>query len=170
MHIRLSLFFALCVCLVASHADAAFPRWWEDRTFHQQQTGFVKPDFHGGVVRQLSRGELRIVSGIVTLNIVPTITRIQGEEAVEIPTDSIKTQTVNNPIIDLQEFSTTVRVREGNSIVLAGLISQIRQSNQKGLPLLRSIPGLRYFFEQVEDVMENKELVIYITPYIRKVE
>ncbi len=108
--------------------------------------------------------------GIVTLNIVPTITRIQGEEAVEIPTDSLKTQTINNPIIDLQEFSTTVRVREGNSIVLAGLISQIRQTKQKGLPLLRSIPGLRYFFEQVEEVMENKELVIYITPYIRKVE
>ncbi len=108
--------------------------------------------------------------GIVTLNIIPTITRIQGEEDVEIPTDSLRTQTISNPIIDLQELSTTVRVREGNSIVLAGLISQIRQANQKGLPLLGSIPGLRYFFEHVEDVMENKELVIYITPYIRKVE
>ena len=108
--------------------------------------------------------------GIVTLNIIPTITRIQGEEDVEIPTDSIKTQTISNPIIDLQELSTTVRVREGNSIVLAGLISQIRGVNEKGLPLLGSIPGLKYFFKHVEDVMENKELVIYITPYIQKVE
>ena len=108
--------------------------------------------------------------GIITLNIIPTITRIQGEEDVEIPTDSIRTQTISNPIIDLQELSTTVRVREGNSIVLAGLISQIRLANQKGLPFLSSIPGLRYFFKQVEDVMENKELVIYITPYIRKIE
>lgn len=108
--------------------------------------------------------------GIVTLNIIPTITRIQGQEDVEIPTDSIRTQTISNPIIDLQELSTTVRVREGNSIVLAGLITQIRQANQKGLPGLRNIPGLRYFFEQVEDVLENRELVIYITPYIRKIE
>ncbi len=87
----------------------------------------------------------------------------------EIPTDSIRTQTISNPIIDLQELSTTVRVREGNSIVLAGLITQIRQSNQKGLPFLRSIPGLKYFFGQVEEVMENRELVIYITPHVRKI-
>jgi MSHA type pilus biogenesis protein MshL len=110
------------------------------------------------------------MDGIVTLNIIPTITRIQGEEDVEIPTDSLQTQTISNPIIDLQELSTTVRVREGNSIVLAGLITQIRQANQKGLPGLRNIPGLRYFFEQVEDVMENRELVIYITPHVRKIE
>ncbi len=108
--------------------------------------------------------------GIVTLNIIPTITRIQGQERVELPTGSNTSQAINNPIIDLQELSTTVRVREGNSIVLAGLISQIRQANHEGLPLLSSIPGLKYFFKHVEEVMENKELVIYITPYVRKVE
>jgi type II secretory pathway component GspD/PulD (secretin) len=108
--------------------------------------------------------------GIVTLNIIPTITRIQGQERVELPTGSTTSQAIANPIIDLQELSTTVRVREGNSIVLAGLISQIRQANHEGLPLLSSIPGLKYFFKHVEDVMENKELVIYITPYIRKIE
>ena len=108
--------------------------------------------------------------GIVTLNIIPTITRIQGEERVELPTGSTTSQAINNPIIDLQELSTTVRVREGNSIVLAGLISQIRQANQEGLPLLGSIPWLGSFFKHVEDVKENKELVIYITPYVRKVE
>jgi len=109
-------------------------------------------------------------NGIVTLNIIPTITRIQGEERVELPTGSTTSQAINNPIIDLQELSTTVRVREGNSIVLAGLISQIRQAKQEGLPLLSSIPGLGYFFKHMEDVQENKELVIYITPYVRKVE
>ena len=108
--------------------------------------------------------------GIVTLNIIPTITRIQGEERVELPTGSTTSQAINNPIIDLQELSTTVRVREGNSIVLAGLISQIRQANHEGLPLLSSIPWLGSFFKHIEDVKENKELVIYITPYIRKIE
>jgi MSHA type pilus biogenesis protein MshL len=108
--------------------------------------------------------------GMVTLNIIPTITRIQGQERVELPTGSTTSQAIANPIIDLQELSTTVRVREGNSIVLAGLISQIRQANHEGLPLLSNIPGLKYFFKHVEDVMENKELVIYITPYVRKVE
>jgi len=108
--------------------------------------------------------------GIVTLNIIPTITRIQGEERVELPTGSTSSQAINNPIIDLQELSTTVRVREGNSIVLAGLISQIRQANHQGLPLLSRIPGLGAFFKHMNDVKENKELVVYITPYIRKID
>jgi MSHA type pilus biogenesis protein MshL len=117
-----------------------------------------------GITPHISR------DGIVTLNIIPTITRIQGEERVELPTGSTTSQAINNPIIDLQELSTTVRVREGNSIVLAGLISQIRQANNAGLPLLSSIPGLGNLFKHMEDVQENKELVIYITPYVRKVE
>lgn len=108
--------------------------------------------------------------GIVTLNIIPTITRIQGEERVELPTGSTTSQAINNPVIDLQELSTTVRVREGNSIVLAGLISQIRQANHAGLPLLSQIPGLGSFFKHMQDVKENKELVIYITPYVRKID
>jgi len=108
--------------------------------------------------------------GIVTLSIIPTITRIQGEERVELPTGSTTSQAISNPVIDLQELSTTVRVREGNSIVLAGLISQIRQANQAGLPLLGQIPGLGSLFKYMQDVKENKELVIYITPYVRNID
>ncbi len=117
-----------------------------------------------GITPHISR------DGIVTLNIIPTITRIQGEERVELPTGSTTSQAISNPIIDLQELSTTVRVREGNSIVLAGLISQIRQANHAGLPLISQIPGLGSLFKHIQDVKENKELVIYITPYVRKID
>ncbi len=108
--------------------------------------------------------------GIITLNIIPTITRIQGEEKVELPTGTTSSQAISNPIIDLQELSTTVRVREGNSIVLAGLISQIRQANNEGLPFLSNIPGLGAFFKNMKNVKEHRELVIYITPYIREID
>lgn len=107
--------------------------------------------------------------GIVTLNIVPTITRIQGEEIIEIPTSGTDNSSISNPIIDLQELSTTVRVREGNSIVLAGLINQIREVTEQGLPILGSIPGLKYLFTHVEETNKNRELVIMITPYMRNV-
>jgi len=108
--------------------------------------------------------------GIVTLHIVPTITRIQGEEKVELPTSVDTTQTISNPIIDLQELATTVRVREGNSIVLAGLISKIKQLNHEGLPWLSKIPILKYLFKKAEDKGESRELVIFITPYIKRID
>jgi MSHA type pilus biogenesis protein MshL len=107
--------------------------------------------------------------GIVTLHIVPTITRIQGEENVELPTSVNTTQTISNPVIDLQELATTVRVRAGDSVVLAGLISQIKQLNHEGLPFLSKIPILKYLFKKAEDQEESRELVIFITPYIKKI-
>jgi len=107
--------------------------------------------------------------GIVTLHIVPTITRIQGEEKVELPTAVNTTQTISNPIIDLQELATTVRVRTGDSVVLAGLISQVKQLSHEGLPLLSKIPVLGYLFKKAQDQNESRELVIFITPYIKKI-
>ena len=107
--------------------------------------------------------------GIVTLHIVPTITRIQREEDVEIPTTGITTSSISNPVIDLQELSTMVRVRDGQSVVLGGLISQIKKLDHEGLPWLSKVPFIGNFFKHMEDSIENKELVIFITPYIKEI-
>jgi MSHA biogenesis protein MshL len=104
--------------------------------------------------------------GMITLHIVPTITRIQREESVELPTSSTTVQAISNPIIDLQELATTVRVKEGRSIVIAGLISQITQLNDQGIPVLRKIPVLGALFKHMEESNENRELVIFITPHL----
>jgi MSHA biogenesis protein MshL len=106
--------------------------------------------------------------GIVTLNIVPTITRLQGEAQVELPTTATSTQSIANPIINLQELSTTVRVREGNAIVLGGLISQIRDATHQGLPGITQLPFFKFLFKHMDEKKENRELVIFITPHIRK--
>ncbi len=106
--------------------------------------------------------------GLVTLNIVPTLTRIQREVALEIPTSGVGApQTISNPVIDLQELATTVRVRGGQSVVLAGLISKIRKLNHEGLPMLGELPFLGKLFKHIESSEENVELVILITPYIK---
>jgi type II secretory pathway component GspD/PulD (secretin) len=108
-------------------------------------------------------------NGIVTLNIVPTITRIMGEEKIELPASGTSAQTISNPIIALEEIATTVRVRTGNSVVLAGLISQIRELDHEGLPWFSKIPFIGPLFKNIEQSLENKELVIFITPYIKNV-
>jgi type II secretory pathway component GspD/PulD (secretin) len=106
--------------------------------------------------------------GLVTLNIVPTLTRIQREVALEIPTSGTGApQTISNPVIDLQELATTVRVRAGQSVVLAGLISKLRKLNHEGLPLLADLPFLGKLFKHIETSEESVELVILITPYIK---
>jgi MSHA biogenesis protein MshL len=105
--------------------------------------------------------------GIVTMNIVPTITRIQEEADVELPTSATSVQTIKNPIIDLQELSTTVRVREGNTVVLAGLISQVKDQEHEGVTGLASLPLVGGWFKHVDDSVQTRELVIFITPRVR---
>lgn len=104
--------------------------------------------------------------GMITFHIVPTLTRIQREVSVEIPT-GVDIQAISNPVIDLQELATTVRVREGDSFVLAGLISKIRSVKHKGLPFLGKLPGVGALFKNIEEVEESSELVIFVTPYLR---
>jgi MSHA type pilus biogenesis protein MshL len=105
--------------------------------------------------------------GLVTMQIVPTITRIQGYEKVEIPTSSTTTQTISNPIIDLQELATTVRAHAGESVVLAGLISQMQRTDSTGLPWLARIPFLGFVAGHHTRETQNRELVILLTPYVQ---
>ncbi len=113
-----------------------------------------------GITPQISR------DGMISLHIVPAITRIQEEQDIIVPLGGDEEQTISNPIIDLQELATTVRVREGDSVVLAGLISQIRNLDHEGLPWLSKIPYFGNFFKKIEQTEENRELVIVITPYV----
>jgi MSHA biogenesis protein MshL len=115
-----------------------------------------------GITPQISK------DGMITLHIVPSITKIQGEQTVTIPLTVTETQDIKNPIIALQEFSTTVRVRSGESIVLAGLITQTKEEEHIGIPVFGSIPGLGNLFKHVEEKIENKELVIFISPVVRE--
>jgi MSHA type pilus biogenesis protein MshL len=107
--------------------------------------------------------------GIISLLIVPTLTRIKDEVQVELPSTGGSTLSIANPVIDLQELATTVRVRERQSVVLAGLISQMKKLEQQGLPFLSEVPILKYFFSRIEESYENSELVIFLTPYIKTV-
>jgi type II secretory pathway component GspD/PulD (secretin) len=114
-----------------------------------------------GLTPQISQG------GMVTFHIVPTITRIDREVDLEIPTTGLTSTTISNPVIDLQELATMVRVRDGNSFVLAGLINKIRTIDHESLPLLGDMPLLGELFRQIKTTEENSELVIFITPHIR---
>jgi MSHA biogenesis protein MshL len=113
-----------------------------------------------GITPQIS------TDGMITLHIVPTLTRVDQEVNIAIPTGLNSIQTISNPVIDLQELVTMVRVREGHSFVLAGLISKIRKLEHQGLPVLGDLPLLGNLFKHIETKEENSELVILITPYL----
>jgi MSHA biogenesis protein MshL len=99
----------------------------------------------------------------VTLQVVPIVTNInQWEEFV------FQGQTLKAPILDIREVSTTVGVKDGESVILGGLITSKQVVNQKKVPILGDIPLLGFFFKRDERTEVRAELVIVLTPKVTK--
>ncbi len=68
--------------------------------------------------------------------------------------------------ITTKTVSTTLLVKNGNTIVLGGIYSETMNDNVTGVPLLRSIPFLGKLFERKQKTKNRNELLIFITPTI----
>jgi len=64
------------------------------------------------------------------------------------------------------ELDTTVYAKTGQTLMLAGITVESHQDSGSGVPILRRIPILRWLFGQTREVVEERELLIFITPEI----
>ncbi len=74
------------------------------------------------------------------------------------------------PIIATRKASTKVKVRDGQTIVIGGLIRDSKNVTQQKVPLLGSIPLLGFLFKNQKTTNIKTELVVFITPHILKDE
>ena len=72
----------------------------------------------------------------------------------------------NNPVFNNQEITTTVVVRNGENIVLGGLIQTDTEALNTGVPLLNRVPGIGNLFSYQQDNVERRELFIVLRPEI----
>ncbi len=107
-------------------------------------------------------------NGDIILHVVPTITDLQDVVDVEIPTVGARVQRIENPIFDLRELGTVVKVHEGDTVILAGLIRKTMRNIRQKLPVLGDIPWLGYLFQNLDKEWRNTELVILLTPIIKR--
>jgi pilus assembly protein CpaC len=68
------------------------------------------------------------------------------------------------PQIDTREVRTSVDLKEGESLILAGLLSEETKKNISKIPLLGDIPILGALFRSTREDLERTELVFFITP------
>ena len=96
--------------------------------------------------------------GMITMNIHPSITaefdRVAAPDGTEFP------------LLRIRETDTVVKVRDGQTIIIAGLIEETDQRQRVGLPCLTNLPTLQYLFGYREEKTEKTELVILITPTV----
>ena len=95
-------------------------------------------------------------SGYVTLDISQSVSSV-------VPTT---TSTINSPTFSQRRLTSTISVRNGNSILLGGLIQDQDNRNSQGVPFLSEIPVLGALFGTRNNTAARTELIMFMTPTV----
>ncbi len=70
------------------------------------------------------------------------------------------------PIISTREVRNTIRLKEGETNLLAGLLKDEERKTLKGIAGLKSIPLIGSLFSNTDQEIQQTDVVLTITPYI----
>jgi MSHA biogenesis protein MshL len=104
-------------------------------------------------------------AGDVTLHVHPSVSEIVSLE-LQPQFDSSLEQAGSLPVIDLREADTVLRVPDGTTIVIGGLVQTSELERQRKIPLLGDIPLIGYLFRNSEIEERRRELLIFLTPTV----
>ncbi len=98
--------------------------------------------------------------GIILLEVKQTVST-----ALDIPENGVQSQPIKT-----RELKTKLAVKDGQSIMIGGLIGTDININNSGIPLLKDIPWLGYFFKYESREKRKTELIVMLTPYVIETE
>lgn len=119
----------------------------------------------GGMNQQIMKEEVGVKVSMtphinennqITLTLEPEVSNIlewRGENA-------------DMPLVKIRKTSTTVRVEDGQTIFIAGLLSEETSDQIKKLPILGDIPLIGRLFQHRRETVIRSNLIIEITPKI----
>jgi general secretion pathway protein D len=135
---------------------------------NQQGTG-------GGVAATTQNENVQSVFAGVLLTITP---EISDDKTITLRINPSLSETTTNmadmpntgrdmpPDLARRQLSSVVTVKDGNRIILGGLINTKNSNDTSKVPILGDIPIISYLFKYESVVKETQELVIIIEPHI----
>ena len=103
----------------------------------------------------------------ITMELRPTILTLQ----LPIPTFTTTLGTgqpvsIQLPRVTLQRVRTTVTMPDGGTLMLGGMKMANRTYQRSGVPILKDIPGLSFFFSRTGTFVQNERIVVLVTSTI----
>lgn len=159
--------------LRALNNQTAFIKVGEDRPFFrlQQSTTFqpgsatVNTTQEQFSVSTITIGTILAVTpqvdanGVIALDVLPAITRLQS-----IVTSPDGRQTA--PVTEVKQASTLVRLKDGETAMIGGLIAEESGEISRAVPVLSKAPLLGRAFRSRATQRLRTELVIFLTPHL----
>jgi len=99
-------------------------------------------------------------NGFVTLSVSPSLKTPVSIEG------SLDDGTLITLLNERKLSSGTIRLRDGQTLVLAGIIQDIDRSEVRKIPILGDLPLLGSLFRRTDRRNERKELVVLLTPQL----
>jgi general secretion pathway protein D len=79
---------------------------------------------------------------------------------------STTTSTLSAPTVNQREAQTTVSVKDGETVVLGGIINDTFSKTVSKVPLLGDLPVIGYLFRSSNKTVTKTELLVFMTPHV----
>jgi len=104
----------------------------------------------------------------IGLRILP---RITGKDEILMKispqvSDVVQREETEFPVVSRRTVETTVRVKDGQTVIIGGLLQSVKRQLVSGVPFLSKIPLIDLFFKKETTSEQDSELVVFITPRI----
>ncbi len=125
--------------------------------------------------------QIQFKEAVLMLEVIPTVIR-EGDITkikmkVTIENNSRSATTVNlgttagaPPVINKRRAKTEVLIKEGERLVIGGVTTNLDQDETRKIPLFGDIPVLGWLFKTTASQTTARELVVFITPSVLKVD
>ena len=105
------------------------------------------------------------------LTIIPTINQddyvtVQILQEVNSLTNQVIAAALDAPVISTREATTRAIIRDGQTVVIGGLIGESTEYRDSGIPFLKDIPLIGLLFKRQSEIRNRTEIAIFVTPYI----
>jgi type IV pilus assembly protein PilQ len=94
--------------------------------------------------------------GYITVHIRPEVSTVTGFRGIA----------GDLPVVATRQAETTVRLRDGSSVLIGGLLDQEKTTEMTKVPFLGNLPFLGAFFRHENTTTTNRDLVIEVTPHL----
>ncbi|MFH1678963.1 MAG: hypothetical protein ABH914_05045, partial [Candidatus Omnitrophota bacterium] len=138
------------------------PKW----TYNEEQNAYVMTDYRQekyGIILKVLPQINKL--GYVTLTIEPEVSEKSGQKTL-----SSQGLSVELPIIDRQTSSTTVMIKDGDTLIIGGLTKNKTTETVQKVPILGDIPLLGLLFRHKAKEVVKKDLLIFISPKILTIQ
>ena len=103
-------------------------------------------------------------NGFISLSVSPTVA--SPGPPIEFNSGGVNSGNTLTPLIRRELTSGLVRLRDGQSLILSGIIQETQQSSETKVPILGDIPILGALFRSRNNSNSRSEVIILLTPKI----